>query len=50
MFKVTRIDGNGNAQQSFDAKDEAHAERIAQRMRASFPVGSSNQARITKTR
>lgn len=48
MFTVTIIRNDGSDGRSWDAKDEAHAERIAQRQRAMFPVGSSKQIRIRK--
>lgn len=46
MLKVTIIRNDGTEGRSWNAKDEAHAERIAQRQRDQFPTGSSMQARI----
>lgn len=45
MLKVTIIRSDGTEGRTWNAKDEAHAERIAQRQRAQFKIGSSQQIR-----
>jgi hypothetical protein len=48
MFKVKHIGSAGQTVKTYTAKNEAHAARLSERIKATFKAGSSEQVSTEK--